>query len=278
QGNNADAVLISPPGGLSQNLGRRQGQVQLLLDATNVTKAQSIERYLEAITARVLQERSNKIPQAKGITLDTRVLYNPSMDSSIFMVPAVLGMLSCLLPIILTAMAITKEKEEGTFEMLIASPATPTDIILGKTIPYLLLGLAHLPITLPVAHYLFGVPIRGSLIVLLISFLTIIFVTISCGVLISTISRTQQQSMMGAFIFIFPAMMLSGIMFPIENMPAYMKVLTYINPLSYFLTLLRNLMLKGGDPQLVIQSLALLIVISVVVVGFTFNRFKTTIS
>jgi len=267
--NQADAVLIAPPGGLSRASGRGEARVQVLLDATNVTKTQAMEAYLAQILGP---------PSSSSLSLRTRILYNPSIRSAVFMVPGVLGMLTCILPILLTAMSITKEKEDGTFEMLISAPLTPREIIIGKTIPFVLLGLVHLPFTLSLAHFVFAVPLRGSLWILLLSFVIFIFTTVSSGVLISTITRTQQQSMMGGFLFMFPALMLSGMIFPIENMPLFLRWIAYLNPLTYFLRLLRNIMLKGGEPGLVIQSLLILTGIGALTVFITFKRFKSSLN
>lgn len=268
QYNQADAVLVTPAEGLSEVVGRSEGKVQLLIDATNVTKAQAIENYVMSIAG------SARPPL---LQFDTRVLYNPSMKSALFMVPGVLGLLTSILPIVLTAMSVTKEKEDGTFEMLIAAPVTPKEIIIGKTIPFIILGLSNLPFTIAIAYYVFGVPIRGSLLVLVLSFMIFILTTVSCGVLISTITKTQQQSMMGAFLFLFPTLMLSGMIFPVENMPWALKGLALINPLTYFIKLLRNVMLKGGDPILVMEYLGILLLMSALIITWTFRRFRTTV-
>lgn len=277
QEDEADAVLVPPTGGLTRAIGRGDGQVQLLVNASNVLKAQSIESYMKAVIKSVVAKDMKQTPDMSPIQFDMRILYNPSLRSAVFQVPAVMGMLICLITVLLPAMSVSKEKEQGTFEMLISSPATSYEIILGKTIPYVVLGLSNLPLILGVAVLGFGVPMRGSLLELIFSAGIFVCVTVSIGILISTLAKTQQQSMMGGFLFLFPAIQLSGLMFPIANMPAYMKIFAYVNPLTYFIELLRNIMLKGGDPHVVATNVLVLTFMAAILVFISFKRFKTTL-
>lgn len=271
----ADAVLVAPPGGLTRSFERGEGNVQLLVNASNVMKAQAVETYLRSILAVAATEQARGDLPAPPIRFDMRILYNDSMRTAVFLIPGVMGLVLCLVTIILTAMSISKEKEEGTFEMLIASPATAREVILGKTLPYCLLGFIDVPIILAVAVYGFDVPMRGSLLSLAAASAVFVMVAVSLGTLISTITRTQQQSMMGGFLFLFPAILLSGLMFPLENMPEALKIVGAVNPLAYFLELLRNIMLKGGDARLVAVNLSVLTVMGVALIFLSFRRFKT---
>ena len=273
----ADAVLIAPSGGLTRAMGRGDGELQLVVNASNVMKAQGVEAYLKSIMQSVVQHDLGLAAPKLPIRFDIRILYNPSLRTAVFEVPAVMGILSCLTTIIFTAMSISREKEQGTFEMLISSPASVTEIILGKTVPFVALGLANLPLILGVAVFVFGVPMRGSIFALVLSALTFVCVTVAVGTFISTISETQQQSMMGGFLFLFPAIQLSGMMFPLENMPSYMKFLAYINPLTYYLENLRCIMLKGDDWHLILTNLGILVVMAMVLITISFRRFRTTL-
>lgn len=272
QGGEADAVLVSPPGGLDKSLGRGDGQLQLLINATNVTRGQSIERYVNAIQ---LARQQNKIQPP--LEFDVRVLYNPAMRTALFLVPGVMSMLVCLITILLTSMSITKEKELGTFETLIAAPVKPEEVIMGKTVPYVLLGMSNIPLILAVAVFIFGLPMRGSLLMLMFASFTFICCTVGIGLLISTLAKNQQQSMMGGFLLLMPAMLLSGLAFPIENMPWAMRMFSYINPITYYIDLLRNIMLKGGDLNLVLFDVSILAAMAVAAIGFSWQRFKTTL-
>jgi len=273
----ADAALVAPPGGLSRAVQRGTADLQLLVNATNVLEAQSVEQYVRSITTRVVEDDLHVAKPESPIRFDMRVLFNPTLETAFFMVPGVMCMLLSITTIILTSMSLTREKEMGTFEMLISAPVRPVEVILGKTIPYLVLGMAQVPLILAVAVFGFGVPMRGSLLVLLLASLAFVCTTVAIGTLISTLATNQQQSTMAGFLFLFPAVLLSGLMFPIENMPDVMKWLGYVDPLMYYLALLRNIMLKGGDPGLVVGHALILVGMAAVMIFVTFRRFRTTL-
>jgi ABC-2 type transport system permease protein len=275
--NEADAVLVPPPGGFTRALGRRDAPLQLLIDATNVTQAQSIESYLRAIIQQTLQADLGTIPPSPPIQFDMRVLFNPSLDTSIFMVPGVMTMLMVLTTLVLTNIAIVREKEMGTFEMLISAPVTKTEVIFGKTLPYVVIGMTNLPLILSVAVFVFHVPMRGSMAALILSTLAFVCTTVAIGTLISTFCRNQQQASMGAFLFMFPAIMFSGLIFPIENMPVSVHWLAFIDPLAHYLSLLRNVMLRGGDLGTLGYHTAVLAGLAVVAGTVSFRRFRTTL-
>lgn len=266
----ADAVLIAPKGGLHKSLGRQQGEVQLLVNAINVTRAQSIERYFLSIIQSLYGAR---LP----VHLDVRVLYNPALKTALFLVPGVMSLLVCLITILLTSMSIAKEKEIGTFETLLAAPVSPEEIIFGKTVPFVLLGMSNIPLIVGAAMLFFGMPLRGQLWILLLSAFVFVCCTVGIGLFISTIAKNQQQSMMGGFLYLFPSVLLSGLVFPVENMPLAMRFFAYINPLTYFIELLRNIMLKGGDPRLILFNILILSAMATFVITASWRRFKTTL-
>ncbi|MGZ3788940.1 MAG: ABC transporter permease [Bacteriovorax sp.] len=277
QANEADAVLVPPPEGLTDSIARGNGQVQLLINASNVLRAQSIESYMSSIINSVIQRDFAQVKNAAPIWFDIRILYNPSIRTAVYMVPGVMSMLICLITILLTSMSLSKEKETGTFEMLVSSPVRTWEIILGKTLPYVVLGMSNVPLILGVAVFVFDVPMRGSIWILLLSAFIFVCTTVSIGILISILTKTQQQSMMAGFLFLFPAIQLSGLTFPIENMPIYMKFIAYLNPLTYFLELLRNIMLKGGDVRVILSHLGVLILMGAVLITISFKKFKNTL-
>ena len=275
--NEADVVLVPPAKGLTDSLAKGNGQVQLLINASNVLRAQGVEVYMNSIVGSVTKKDFNKQKNITPLKFDIRILYNPTLRTAIYMVPGVMSTLICLITITLTSMSISKEKETGTFEMLVSAPTKNWEIILGKTLPYVLLGISNVPLILGVAVFAFGVPMRGSFLVLLLSSLVFVCTTVSIGTLISILTKTQQQSMMASFLFMFPSIQLSGMTFPIENMPSYMKVLAYLNPLTYFLELLRNIMLKGGDARVIITHLSALILMGAILITISFKKFKNTL-
>jgi ABC-2 type transport system permease protein len=274
----ADAVAVAPAGGLTRGVARGGAAIQLLVDATNVLRARAVERYLQAVLQEVLQEARPGAAVPPGLRFDIRMLYNPAMVTSFYLVPGVMMMLLCLITILLTAMSLVREKEMGTFETLIAAPVKNWEILLGKTLPYILIGLFEVHLILGAAMVLFGLPFRGAYWKFLLAGFVFVATTISVGTLISTIAKRQQQAMMATFLFLFPAIMLSGMMFPLENMPDVLSAVAYLNPLKYMLTLMRNILLKGGDDWVFWSNLGALTLIGTVAVGFSFNRFRQTLN
>ncbi len=277
QSGQADAVLVPPPGGLTKALGRGTAPLQALIDATNVTQAQAVENYLNAVVRETLRDDLHLVPPVAPVHMDVRVLYNPSLETSIFMVPGVMCLLMVMTTMILCMTAITREKEMGTFEMLISAPVRPREVILGKTLPFVILGMCNLPITLSVAIFIFRVPMRGSFALLTAASFVFVCTSVAVGTLISTVCKNQQQANLASFLFMFPAIMFSGLMFPIENMPETMKLVAYCDPLFHYLAILRNVMLKGGDLQFVGSHVFYLSGLGGGAMLWSFRRFHTTL-
>jgi ABC-2 type transport system permease protein len=273
----ADAVLVAPPGGLTRGIGRGDAPLQLLVDATNVTQAQSVENYLKTIIQNTVRDDLKIEVPKTPIRLDLRILYNPSLETAIFMVPGVMCTLMVMTTMMLSMAAIVREKEMGTFETLISAPVSSTEVIYGKTIPYVILGMANLPLVLSVAVFIFHVPMRGSLIVLVLAAFAFVCTCVAMGTLVSTFCKNQQQANLASFLFMFPAMMFSGLMFPIENMPSGIKWMAFVDPLSHYLGLLRNIMLKGGGLQYVLFHIGVLVLMAVICILISFRRFHTTL-
>jgi ABC-2 type transport system permease protein len=277
EAHDADAVLVPPPGGFTRALGRGDAKLQLLVNATNVIQAQSIEAYIQNIVQQTVKDDLEITLPTPPIQISTRVLFNPSLDTSVFLVPGVMCMLMLMSTMVLTNMAIVREKEMGTFEMLISAPVSRSEVIYGKTIPYVLLGMSNLPLILGVAVFVFHVPMRGSLIALFIATFAFVCTAVALGTLISSYCKNQQQAALAGFLFNFPMIMFSGMMFPLENMPAALRWLSFFDPLAHFMGLLRNIMLKGGETEYVVTHIVYLAIIAVVCVVASFRRFHTTL-
>jgi ABC-2 type transport system permease protein len=174
-------------------------------------------------------------------------------------------------------MAIVREKEIGTMEQIIVTPIRRSEFILGKTVPFILIGFIDVALITLVAAFWFQVPIRGSIPLLFGATALFLMSSLGIGLLISTISRTQQQAMMSAFFFIFPAMLLSGFAFPIENMPETVQWLTLLNPLRYYLVIIRGIFLKGIGIAILWQQFLALFLLGAVILGFAVNRFQKTL-
>jgi ABC-2 type transport system permease protein len=277
EADDADAVLVPPPGGFTRGLGRGDAKLQLLVNAVNVVQAQSIEAYLQSIVQQTIRDDLELTPPTPPIQVSTRVLFNPALETSIFLVPGVMCMIMIISTMVLSNVAIVREKEMGTFEMLISAPVSRSEVIYGKTIPYVLLGMSNLPLILGVAVFAFHVPMRGSLLALFIAAFAFVCTAVALGTLISTYCRNQQQATLAGFLFIFPMIMFSGMMFPLENMPAALRWLSFFDPLAHFMGLLRNIMLKGGEPDYVVTHIVYLALIAIVSVVASFRRFHTTL-
>jgi ABC-2 type transport system permease protein len=174
-------------------------------------------------------------------------------------------------------MAVVREKEIGTIEQIVVTPITRTEFILGKTIPFALIGFADVGIITTVATFWFDVPVRGSIPLLFAATALFLLSSLGFGLFISTISRTQQQALMSAFFFIFPAMLLSGFAFPIVNMPEPVQWLTLLNPLQYYLVIIRGIFLKGVGTEVLWPQFLGLALLGVMILTFAVRRFSKTL-
>jgi ABC-2 type transport system permease protein len=207
----------------------------------------------------------------------SRVWFNPDLRSRNYFVPGVVANIIMMVTLMLTAMAIVREKEIGTMEQLMVTPVRPIELMLGKTLPFAVVGLIDVALISTVAMLVFHIPFRGS--VLLLFFCSVLFLmtSLGAGLFLSTISQTQQQAMMANFFFSTPAFMLSGFAFPIRNMPVVVQWLTYLNPLRYFMEIVRGLFLKGVGISVLWPQMVCLAVYGVVVLGLSAMRFHKTL-
>ena len=273
----ADAVLIAPPGGFTRALGRQDAPLQLLVNATNVTVAQSVEGYMGSIVQQTVQDDMKLTLSSPPIKIDERVLFNPDLETKIFMVPGTMCMLMIITTMVMANLAIVREKEMGTFEMLISAPVSRAEVIYGKTIPYVILGMSNFPLILAVAVFVFRVPMRGHLLTLFIAAFAFVCTAVALGTLISTYCQNQQQATLAGFLFMFPMIMFSGLMFPVENMPVAVRWLAVVDPLSHYMGLLRNIMLKGGGLNYVVLHISILILMAIITTTASFRRFHTNL-
>ena len=264
----------------------RGAQVQVLVDGTNSNTAGLVLNYAGAITGRfsetVLAERLARAtgtkPGTSSIALVSRAWFNENLESRRFYVPGVIALIVALVTLMLSSMAVVREKEIGTIEQMMVTPIRKAEFILGKTIPFALIAYLDVLLITGIAVFWFDVPIRGSLPLLFVATTLFLMSTIGIGLLISTVSRTQQQAMMSAFFFYFPAVLLSGFMFPIANMPTVVQWLTLANPLRYFLVIIRGVFLKGVGLSVLWEQMAALAVLGVAMLGLASSKFKKTLA
>lgn len=259
--------------------------VQALLDGSDSNTAGVIMGYLarlsiaynsslqQAYAARHL----GLTPRAGRVELASRAWFNASLSSPPFYVPAVITNILFVITMLLSSMAVVREKEIGTIEQVIVTPIRKGEFILGKTLPFVLIGYIDVALISLVGALVFDVPMRGSLWLLFLATTLFLMSALGIGLLISTVSHTQQQAMMTAFFIIFPAMLLSGFAFPIENMPRAVQWLTLLNPLRYYMVVIRGLFLKGVGFAVLWQQLAALAAIGATVLMVAVRRFRKTV-
>lgn len=262
----------------------RTAAVQVIVDGTDSNTAGIVLNYAGQIAGRfsetVLQTR---IIRATGepaisarVAVETRAWFNENLESRNFYVPGVIVLIVTLVTLMLSSMAVVREKEIGTIEQIMVTPIKQAEFILGKTLPFALIGFADVALVTVMAVYWFDVPFRGSVWLLVGATSLYLMSTLGIGLLISTISRTQQQAMMSAFFYYFPAMLLSGFVFPIANMPEAVQWLTYLNPLRYFLVIIRGIFLKGVGPEILWPQMAALLILGTATLWVTTRRFQKT--
>jgi ABC-2 type transport system permease protein len=245
-----------------------QVEVQPLFDGSDGNKASIAFGYVNGVVSsysqNILIKARNKsgMQRFAGVNLnpEIRVWYNPELKTRVFMLPGIMGLLLTIITTTLMAMGIVKEREIGTLEQIIVTPIKPAQLIIGKTIPFIILGFVDVLVVLAVIVFWFGIPIRGDFFFLMLASFIYVLSSLGLGLFISTVSKTQQQAMMVAmFGILLPMNFLSGFAFPIENMPAWIQPITYLIPLRYYITILRGVILKGdGLFQLIPETLALL--------------------
>lgn len=264
----------------------RTAKLQVIADGTDSNTAGIVLGYTGRIAGdfseKVLLTRFSRL-RGEGsfpgkVELASRAWFNENLESRNFYVPGVIAIIVMLITLMLTSMAIVREKEIGTIEQLLVSPITPAEFILGKTLPFALIGYADVLLVAALGVFWFEVPIRGSLPLLLVATTFYLMTTLGIGLFISTVSRTQQQAMMSVFFFYFPAVLLSGFMFPIANMPPLVQYLTYANPLRYFLVILRGIFLKGAGTATLWPPMAALLAMGLLTLLVTTRRFRKTMA
>lgn len=281
----AKVGLIFPPDYVKLLKSGRQAQVQLVVDASDSMASSSAistsqllaQRKSSAITAAKLQQLSGSQTVVEPLQIRVRPWYNPDAVTAYYMVPGIIGTVLTMTMVMITSMAIVRERERGTLEQLIVTPLKTVELLAGKIIPYILVGYLQMTLGLIVGHLVFDMPMRGSY--LLLYALTFIFIvaSLSLGVLISNVAKTQMQAMQMSFFIFLPSLLLSGFMFPREAMPKLFFYLSNIIPLTFYLEILRGIILKGvGLEVLWPQGLALAGFISVTF-GVSLLRFRRSL-
>ncbi len=272
----------------------RTAQVQVLLDGTNSNTASLISAYAAGVIAgfstdvalnpsknqqmiQLTLRNPDGRPVAGQIVSGTRVWFNPDLRSRNFFIPGVTANLLLMLTLMLTAQAIIREKEIGTMEQLMVTPMRPIELMLGKTLPFAAVGLVNMMIVTAVALLWFNIPFRGNFLLLMFCALLYLLPSLGAGLYLSTISNTQQQANMGSFFITTPAFMLSGFAFPISNMPLIVQYLTYLNPIRYFMEIVRGVFIKGVGISVLWPQMLILGIYGVLILALSAIRFHKTL-
>jgi ABC-2 type transport system permease protein len=279
--NGTSQVGVVVPRGFGRRVeGVEAATVQAFVDGSDPTRAVAATAALEQYASRRTLEALRGLGGVAGVarvTFEPRLLYNPSLKSRLFMVPGTAASILVILTTIVTAMGLAREREVGTMEQLLVTPIRPLTLMVGKTIPYAVFGLVDVTLILVVGNLVFDVPMRGGVAVVYLGALVYLVSTLGVGLLIATVVETQQQALMVGFFFLLPAILLSGFMTPIEAMPRWIVPLTYLNPVRYFVAILRAVLLRGAGLRDVAEPMGSLAALSLGVLLLSAARFRRTL-
>lgn len=262
--------------------GNRDAEAQLIVDGTDSNAASIIMNYANSIVMnynmKVLKERAAVYLGGKiavpAVDLRDRRWFNENLESRNYYLPGVIVLIVTIMSLLLSAMAVVREKEIGTMEQLIVSPILPVELIVGKILPFGVIAVVQVTMITLVGALWFHVPLRGSIPLLLLCTLLYLLTTLGAGLFLSTMCATQQEAMMSVFLFNFPLTLLSGFAYPIANMPTIIQYLTILNPQRYYLTIIRSIFLKGVGVEVLWREMLALLVIGVVVIIMSSLRFR----
>lgn len=276
----AAAALILPRDLGADLLAGRAAEVQVVLDGTDPNRATvasgAVSRYFGEVGTSLARSRLAALgrPPPPEVALTPRLLFNPELETPPFMVPGIAAMLLVVVTTIVTSMGLAREREMGTLEQVLVTPIRPIYLLVGKMAPFVVIGLVDVALLMAAGTWLFDVPLRGNLLALLCGTLLYLMTTLGAGLLISTMSGTQQQAFLGGFLFVMPAILLSGVMTPIRAMPGWLQALTYLNPLRYFAEVMRSTLLRGAGFAELWPQLASLAVFGAALLAVATARFR----
>jgi ABC-2 type transport system permease protein len=262
--------------GLAENLVKEgQGNIQLLIDASDPNMGNLVNQYTQGIIRKYQAEMSASPVAQGGINVESRMMFNSDLASVYMFVPGTMALILMLISAMMTSISIAREKEMGTMEVLLVSPLKPLQIILGKVTPYVVLSFINAVTIIILGNTVFGVPVKGSLILLMGESLLFILLALSLGILISTVSKTQQVAMfISMFALMLPTILLSGFIFPIESMPEVLQWVSVIMPPRWFIVIIKNIMLKGAGIAFVWQETLILVAMILFFIIMSVKKFK----
>jgi len=269
------AVLIFEKD-FSKNLGKKNSAtVQVIADATDPNTANTISNYINAILQKYQQEINKTVKTPYQIVSKTRMVYNPELKSVFMFVPGVMTIILMLVSAMMTSISITREKELGTMEVLLVSPLKPFQVIIGKVVPYIFLSIINAIIIVLLSIFVFKMPVQGSLFLLAIESILFIITSLALGILISTISASQQTAMMISLMaLMLPTILLSGFIFPVSSMPLPLQIISYIIPAKWFIIILKAIMLKGVGISFIWKETLILVGMTLIFIALSVKKYK----
>ena len=275
--------LVVPAGALERVRRGESVGLEIYVDGTDPNFAfqaqAALRRVIQEVNARILVGRALAGERVlPPLSPEIHTLYNPENKTAWFMIPGILGLVLTAFTVLLTALAIVREAESRMMESLLASPLRPYEMVLGKVLPNLFIAFGVALLVLALGHFVFGVPVRGSLSLLLLAMFLFVLGSLAAGVLISTVARTQVQAVFSTYAYVLPTIVLSGFVFPIEGMPRLFQALSYLVPARYLIEVLRGVMLKGVGLQVVWPHLLALALFSALVLLLASARFQRQVA
>ncbi len=268
-------VIVFEPGFASKLEREGQANVQLIADASDANMANLIVNYTTGIVQNYARSLVPGGVQTGLININTRMVFNNNLKGVYMFIPGIMAMILLLISALMTSISIVREKETGTMEVLLVSPLKPWQIVTGKVVPYMLLSFINAIVILLMGDLVFGMPVRGSWVLLIAESMLFIFLALSLGILISTLTSNQQTAMMISLMaLMLPTILLSGFIFPIENMPLILQWLAQIMPPKWFITIVKAIMIKGGGLLMVWKETVVLLAMSTVFLGLAIKKFK----
>lgn len=269
------AVLVFEKDFINQLQTQKNAKVQVITDATDPNMANIISNYISSILQNFMQEKNKNNDQGYQIQTHTQLFYNPSMKSVFTFVPGVMTVILMLVSAMMTSISITREKELGTMEILLVSPITPFQVIIGKVFPYIFLSIINAVVILLLGYFVFEMPIVGSLFLLASESVLFIICALTLGILISTLSDSQQTAMMiSLFGLMLPVILLSGFIFPISSMPLPLQVISTIIPAKWFIIIIKAIMLKGSGFELIWKETLILVGMTLLFTIISIKKYK----
>ena len=257
-------------------LSGRSGSVQVIVDGRNSNTAAILLSYINSIVAAYNADWREQSGGAAALArLETRAWFNQNLLSRWFIVPGIVGLLTLVVTTLVTALSVAREREQGTFDQLLVTPFRPGEILIGKALPGFIIGFFEATLIIVIATLWFQIPLRGSLVTLYVGLLCFLLSTVGMGLMISSLAVTQQQGLLGAFLFLVPSIILSGFATPIANMPHWVQQITYLNPLRYFLVILRGVFLEGTPVHLLLDQfwpMAIIGLVNLTAAGYLFRH------